>query len=62
MPYAECPGCDKQVFVPNRAIEGSTVHCSNCDSDLEVVAVDPFELDWPYYEDDDDDWDDDDDE
>jgi hypothetical protein len=27
------------------------VYCPNCEDQLEVVAVDPIELDWPWDED-----------
>jgi len=37
---------------------GSQVTCPECDAELEVVWLDPIELDWPF---DDEDYDDDDD-
>jgi hypothetical protein len=45
---------------------GDEVICPHCEADLEVVNLDPPELDWAYLEPDDgddwdDDWDDDDD-
>jgi hypothetical protein len=62
MPYAVCPGCDENVYISSRVKVSAIVHCSHCDSDLEVISIDPYELDWPYLEDDEDDeeWEDDD--
>jgi hypothetical protein len=35
---------------------GATVTCSECGESLEIISVDPFEVDFPLDEDDDD-WD-----
>lgn len=70
MPYAACPGCDQNIFLRKTPKLGDIVYCDNCEADLEVVSVDPIELDWPWEEDeyeddedlddeDEDDWDDD---
>jgi lysine biosynthesis protein LysW len=64
MPYAACPGCDQNIFLRRTPKMGDMVYCDNCEADLEVVGLNPIELDWPWEEDedefvDDDDWDDD---
>ena len=64
MPRAVCPDCDEQVLVSGVPKIGQIVYCSSCDARLEVVEIDPLELDWALDDDDDypdDDWDDDED-
>lgn len=60
MPLAECPSCDARIRVSNPTKLGKRVTCPSCGDLLEVVELEPIELDW-IYDDDDDDWDDDDD-
>lgn len=60
MPTAACPECEEQVFVDADSEQGDVVTCDECGSDLEVVGLDPLELDL-YEEKDDFDDDDDDD-
>jgi alpha-aminoadipate carrier protein LysW len=57
MAYAVCPGCDENVYIPGAPKLGQKVFCKECEAELEVVNLDPVELDWPY--DYDDDWDED---
>jgi lysine biosynthesis protein LysW len=47
MPYALCPDCDQEIVL-NRVIVGQMVTCPHCDAALEVISVDPLELDWAY--------------
>ena len=43
-----CPDCDGRIaFNPHAAI-GQKVTCPHCSSDLEVISVEPLELDWAY--------------
>jgi alpha-aminoadipate carrier protein LysW len=58
MASAYCPDCDGRIALNPHATVGQRVTCPNCDSDLEVISVDPLELDWAY----DWSWDDDEDE
>ena len=63
MPYIVCPGCDEEFYVPRKLKLGDNLTCRSCDAELEVVSVDPVEVDWALEEDDSDDaddWDDDD--
>lgn len=60
MPSTACPECEEKVFVDAEAEQGDIVTCEECGSDLEVVGLDPVELD--LYEEGDDFDDDDDDE
>ena len=40
-----CPECDAEIHVDEDVDKGETVHCEECDSTLEVVGLDPIELD-----------------
>jgi alpha-aminoadipate carrier protein LysW len=44
---AECPQCGNEISVGSQPRIGQPVTCSNCNSELEVVWLDPLELDWP---------------
>ena len=59
MPTTACPECSEDVYVDADSEQGDIVSCDECGTDLEIVGLDPIELD--VYEDDDtDDFDDDD--
>lgn len=45
MPTGTCPECDADVHVETDADKGDVVACSECGTDLEVVGLDPVELD-----------------
>jgi lysine biosynthesis protein LysW len=51
-----CPNCDGMINVGNPRL-GATLTCSGCDVELEVINVNPFEIDfvsdedWDYDED-----------
>ena len=45
MPTAVCPECKEDVYVDADSEQGEVVTCDECGSDLEVVGLDPFELD-----------------
>lgn len=42
-----CPSCGAQVSVKGTPKIGVHVTCKSCDTELEVVWLDPLELDWP---------------
>jgi alpha-aminoadipate carrier protein LysW len=42
-----CPDCDGKIVL-NPAKIGQTLTCPHCDAELEVISVDPLELDWAY--------------
>jgi lysine biosynthesis protein LysW len=41
-----CPNCDAVINVDKPKM-GATVRCRECDMQLEVISVDPFEVDFP---------------
>jgi len=60
MAVATCPDCGRKIAVDPQLQVGDEIICSHCDAELEVVSLDPVELDWLYLEpaDEDEDWDD----
>lgn len=61
MPTGTCPECDADVHVETDADKGDIVSCEECGTDLEIVGLDPVELDIVEEEDLDDDMDEDED-
>lgn len=57
MPTTACPECSEDVYVDADSEQGDVVTCDECGTDLEVVGLDPIELD--VHEDTDDDFKDD---
>ena len=45
MPLGTCPECDAEVHVDTDADKGDAVTCEECGTDLEIVGLDPVELD-----------------
>lgn len=57
MPYATCPGCDEKIYLRTTPKIGDIVYCPTCETELEVVGLNPIELDWPWEdEEEDDEW------
>ena len=54
MEVVNCISCDTEIRLRKPVKIGMFVTCSECDAELEVVWLDPIELDWPFI---DDDWD-----
>ena len=59
MPTGTCPECEAEVHVDTDVDKGETVDCEECGLQLEIVGLDPVELDIVEEEDDDIDEDDD---
>ena len=45
MPIGTCPDCEGEVHVDPDVDKGEVVSCEECGIDLEVVGLDPVELD-----------------
>src|ERR1051325_6207957 len=45
VPIGTCPECDADVHVDTDTDKGELVSCEECGTDLEVVGLDPVELD-----------------
>ena len=44
---ANCVSCQEMVDAGHHPHLGDVVSCSKCDARLEVIWLDPLELDWP---------------
>lgn len=59
MHKAVCPACSKSILINPKPKLGQRVVCPGCRAELEVVEIEPLELDWPFdddYVDDDEDF------
>ena len=45
MPLASCPECEAEIHVDEDVDKGDIIHCEECEARLEVVGLDPIELD-----------------
>jgi hypothetical protein len=55
-----CLDCEGQIELTFQPVEGQIITCPSCEAELEVISVQPLELDF-YYEDwEDEDWEDED--
>lgn len=45
MPLAVCPECEVEIHVDDDVDKGDQITCEECDALLEVVGLDPIELD-----------------
>lgn len=52
MQTAECPQCGSDVSVGSQPKMGKLITCKECGTELEIVWLDPLELDWPLDEED----------
>jgi len=57
---AYCPDCDGRIAFNPAPKVGKRLTCPHCDAELEVIDLDPVELDWVSDESDED-WEDDED-
>lgn len=39
-----CPECDAEVDIPTDAMENELLACAECGSELEIMCLDPLEL------------------
>jgi lysine biosynthesis protein LysW len=52
-----CPSCDERIQISGQPEIGLMVTCPSCGDLLEIIQLDPVELDWIYYQEEND-WDD----
>lgn len=45
MPTTACPECSEDVFVDADSEQGDIITCDECGTELEIVGLDPIELD-----------------
>jgi alpha-aminoadipate carrier protein LysW len=46
MAFAYCPDCVGRIYLGRKPWIGQPVTCESCGADLEVVDLNPLELDW----------------
>jgi lysine biosynthesis protein LysW len=46
MAFAYCPDCSARIYLGHKPWVGQPAFCDHCESDLEVVQVNPPRLDW----------------
>lgn len=47
---AKCLDCGHEIDLGAGAWLGQLIRCQNCGAELEIINVDPLELDWVYLE------------
>ena len=47
---AKCPGCESWVTLTEDAMEGDLVVCPGCREQLEIINIEPPELDYADWE------------
>ena len=60
----ECLDCGEAIYIRRNPTIGNIVTCDSCDSQFEIVELEPIMIDWPYdyeYDDDENIYDEDDD-
>lgn len=61
METVNCLDCGSEIVFRQNPKTGMLVTCSKCGAELQVVWLDPLEIDWPFIDNDDDDDDEDED-
>lgn len=45
MPTTACPECSEDVYVDADSEQGDVISCDECGTELEIVGLDPIEVD-----------------
>ena len=48
MSITSCPDCGHSIYLGTQLWEGQLIRCQNCGTELEVINLNPVELDWVY--------------
>jgi alpha-aminoadipate carrier protein LysW len=51
MEFTNCIACGTEIRLRQSPKMGMLVTCGDCGAELEVVWLDPLELDWPFIDD-----------
>lgn len=46
MAFAYCPDCARRIYLGRKPWVGQPAFCERCEADLEVVQLNPPDLDW----------------
>jgi alpha-aminoadipate carrier protein LysW len=41
-----CPACEAQIALPANAMQNELLACPDCGSELEIISLNPLELDF----------------
>lgn len=41
-----CPECDADINVPANAMQNELIACAECGTELEIISLDPIQLDF----------------
>jgi alpha-aminoadipate/glutamate carrier protein LysW len=41
-----CPSCEAEIQIPANAMQNELLACPDCGSELEIISLDPVELDF----------------
>lgn len=47
MAFTYCVDCGERIYLGRRPWVGQPAFCNRCGADLEVISLNPLELDWP---------------
>lgn len=50
MTVANCLDCGHEIHLGTGPWRDQLIRCQNCGAELEIINVDPLELDWAYLE------------
>ncbi len=50
MAVAVCPACGETIKLAGQPKIGERITCRYCEEHLEIVDINPIELDWAYYD------------
>lgn len=48
----ECLSCGDDISIQGNIKIGNMITCDTCDTQLEIIELNPLMVDWPYYDDD----------
>jgi len=48
MKTTRCPLCKSNIIIRHTPWKGQSIRCPSCEAILEVVFLNPLELDWPF--------------
>lgn len=43
-----CIDCEQAINLESKPVQGGMIFCSGCGTELEVINLEPTELDWVY--------------
>lgn len=50
MVTVHCIDCEQPIRLTFKPVVGQIINCSSCQAELEVIGINPLEVDWAYFE------------